>query len=338
MKLVYIDNELKEAWEHLVQQSPYSGFMQSFFWSEFKRNTNWSTFKIGLIDNEQLVGGASILKYDFSENKNFLYIPEGPVLDYSSPKAELYFHAIMSEIDKIADFEGAQNTSHMRINPRLKDLPNFFEKFTKAPVDMEPRLTVMVDLSATKEAMLARMKPKGRYNIKIAEKAGVTVRQASSDDDLKSFLKLYNETCERNDLEGQNIEYFEKLIDVLQSSHQGNIFLAEHQHDILAAALVITYGNRSSYFFGASTSLKKEKMAPYKLHWEAIKYAKSQNSKWYDFWGVSATEDKDHSWAGISQFKRKFGVEEFSFIGCYDFIYDHKLYQEFLNESGEIPK
>lgn len=332
MKFVYIDESLKKEWEHLVVQTNISGFMQTFFWADFKRLTGWQTFKIGLLDKGKFLGGAIIYKFNF-QTSSMIYIPEGPTFDYDHPKTAKYFQFLIKEIKKIAFLEPI--ASHLRIEPRLTKLPNFFQSFRKAFHDMEPKQTLMIDLTQSEDQIIASMKPKGRYNIKVAQKNGITVECGLSDLLLKQFLLLYHQTKTRNSFKGKEDWFFATLLNLLKKEQAGKFYLASLNGKPLAAALVLFFGKRATYFFGGSANCNKEKMAPYLLHWEIIKEAKIKECKWYDLWGISPQEETTDSWSGFTQFKLQFGGIRFDFIGSYDLIYDQKLYQNFLLQSGE---
>lgn len=333
MNLVYIDQPLQKQWQSLVKNAPYSGFMQSFFWADFKAKTGWQTYKIGISENNKLIGGAIVYKFQFSKNKNFLYIPQGPILPYDQEK---YFHTLISEIDKVADLKGENLTTHLRIEPRLNTVPEFFNKFTKAPYNMEPRNTLMIDLHKSEQEILSQMKPKGRYNIKIAQKNNIEITQRSDQKAIEDFLYLYHQTVKRDKFEAKNDQYFQVLIPHLFQTQTGALFFAEYKNEPLATALIIFHGAKVTYFFGASGSEHREKMAPYLLHFKIIREAKKHDYKWYDFLGIAPKNDPEHGWKGLSAFKQKFGGEIFDFIGAYDFVYNQKLYAQFLKESGEL--
>lgn len=322
MQLKYIDNSLREKWEKLVSNTPESGFMQTFLWADFRRQTGWKTFKIGLFEKEKLIGGAIIMKF-FFENSSFLYIPEGPVFDYENPNTEQNFKLLIKEINKLVTETQDFKTTHLRIEPRLSKLPLYFKNFQKAPTDMEPKQTLMIDLVQSEDQILASMKPKGRYNIKIAQKCGIKVTSGLDESYLNVFLSLYNQTKQRNNFEGKKDWYFTVLYRLLiNNPKRGKFYLASLNNKPLACALVMFFGQRASYFFGGSAATDKEKMASYLLHWQIIKDAKSQGFKWYDLWGISQNEKLQDSWSGFTRFKRQFGGERFDFIGCYDLVYE----------------
>src|SRR5437764_601769 len=115
MQFDYIDEALRKEWKDLVKSNPASGYMQSFFWTEFQNMLGWTSYKIGIFDDKKLVGGAIVSKFPFSKNTNILFIPEGPVLPYHLSECEELFHALMAEVDKVADLKGNVLTSHLRI-------------------------------------------------------------------------------------------------------------------------------------------------------------------------------------------------------------------------------
>ena len=330
MQLRYIDASLQNAWEELVKNNPVSGYMQSFFWAEFKRMLGWETYKIGIFEKDKLIGGAIVSKYSHYKNFNFISISEGPVLPYEEKLAEQMFHLLISEIDKIANLTTGKLSSHLSIEPKLQTLPKYFFRFKKAKLDQQPLKTLMIDLTLSEEEILKQMKQKGRYNIKIAQKHNVKIIKTNLDEGLEDFLALYKQFTKRIKFEAKDPSYFQSLAYILSENETANFYFAKLGKENLATALVIYYGDTASFLFGASNNKEKNAMAPYLLHWEIIKQAKQNGFKWYDFYSLSPDEsDLSHPWHGFSIFKRKFGGKEVNYIGAYDFIYNKKLYKEY---------
>lgn len=337
MHFGYIDDSRQAEWEKLVIQNPANGFMQSFFWTRFTNLLGWPTYKVGVFDNKDLIGGAIITKFATDNGHNYLYIPEGPVLPYSSSQADKIFDGFIAEIDKIADLTGGSLTSHIRIDPKLTALPIFFKRFQKAPTNPEPLRTLLMDLSLSHEELLTQMKPKGRYNIKVAQRYGLTVTSTDLASGLSDFLKFYHQTVDRRQFEGKDEGYFTHLVDAINNPADAKMFFVKDGQSILAVALVIFYGKLVTFLFGASSDGHREKMAPYLLHWEIICQAKAMGFSAYDFYGIVPDEnDVEHAWQGFTAFKKKFGGKEITYIGAYDFVYNQNLYEEYLKESGEI--
>lgn len=334
MILKYLGKEYQKEWENLTKNNPDTGFMQSFYWAEFKNLIGWETYKIGVFDKGKLLGGAIIGKYSHYKYYNFLYIPEGPVIPYEAPAGEKMFQLLISEIDKIADFDGNKRTSHLSIEPKIGKVPKYFSRFIKAATDRQPLKTLLLDLSPTEEEILTQMKPKGRYNIKIATKHGVEIFSENPDDGLKSFLPLYKSFVKLKNFEGKNDDYFQALAYILSKYNWGRFYFARYRNKIIASALIVYYGDTATFLFGASTDEYKKTMASYLLHYKIIRQSKKNGYRWYDWYGISPDEgDINHPWYGFTKFKKKFGGIETNYIGGYDFVYDDKLYRRYLKEK-----
>ena len=111
------------------------------------------------------------------------------------------------------------------------------------------------------------------------------------------------------------------------------IFVAKVNKQVLSAVVIVYFGNRATYFYGASSNEMREYMAPNMLHWHVIKDAKKQGYKEYDFWGIARDEkDENHEWHGLTQFKKKFGGQQLNLIGAYDYVIQKDLYDNFIKK------
>jgi len=166
--------------------------------------------------------------------------------------------------------------------------------------------TAIIDLNKTDEEILAMMKPKWRYNIKLAKKKGVTVTKVKkTNENIKAYYDLSQETTKRDNFAWHKEEYYQTFLNTLQNSE---LFLASIDWEVIAGGIFVFEKNVSYYYYGASTSKKQFRnlMAPYLLQWEAIQCAKSLDSKIYDFLWVSwEWEYFDESLSGVTDFKKK---------------------------------
>jgi lipid II:glycine glycyltransferase (peptidoglycan interpeptide bridge formation enzyme) len=224
-------------------------------------------------------------------------------------------------------------------------------KTVKAPHDMQPRETFVVDISKNEEVLLAEMKPKVRYNVRLAEKRGVRVFASDDEKYRKAFVNLVTGTADRKGIVPHPRAYYEKMLEILLDDTAA-LFVAEHEGDILGANLMIFHGDTATYLHGGSGYVKREYMAPFLLQWEAIREATRRGCTRYDFGGVKTgykmqdagcrmresegTErkggGKNHAslimhhvsgdWAGITRFKTGFSplTEPTVFPGCYDIV------------------
>jgi lipid II:glycine glycyltransferase (peptidoglycan interpeptide bridge formation enzyme) len=194
---------------------------------------------------------------------------------------------------------------------------------------VQPADTVIVDLTRNEDDLLAAMKQKTRYNVRLAEKKGVTVRTANYDnahafrEDCETFWRLLDETAERDKFHAHDKGYYEKMLDVLSPRKHGGLtvglMFAEYEGEPIAAVLLASFGDTVTYLHGASSSVHRNVMAPYLLHWRAMQEAKNRGFTKYDFWGVAPEHASDnHPWVGITRFKTGFGGARVSYIGAWE--------------------
>jgi lipid II:glycine glycyltransferase (peptidoglycan interpeptide bridge formation enzyme) len=182
------------------------------------------------------------------------------------------------------------------------------------------------------------MKPKGRYNIRVARRHGVTVVEDTSARGLADFVRLYRQTARRHRIEAKPAAYFRTLFTLLSARQQLSIYFAEHEGKRLAAALIVYFGRRATYFFGGSLVVRRHVMSPYLLHFEIMRGAKARGYEWYDLWGIAPPGEPEHAWRDITLFKKKFGGVEISMVPTLDYVYDRDAYEAYGASVSEIPE
>lgn len=188
-----------------------------------------------------------------------------------------------------------------------------------------PKATSVLNITRSEEEILSVMKPKTRYNIRLAEKKGVTVKIINDPDMLYNLLVSTSE--KGTGFFPHEKEYYQKMMSGLGTMDLVTIFVAEHEGEPLSAILVTFYGKVATYLHGGQSDNKKNLMAPYLCQWAAIMEAKSRNCEIYDFWGVAESDDPNDSWSGITRFKEGFGGKKVVFPGTYDIIINPYKYQ-----------
>ena len=325
-----------DQWDRFVEASPATGFMQSSWWADFRTLAGFEHFAVVLRARNVIVGGALVLRFR-SDSGSFYYVPEGPALPSDESIAEEVFAALLESIDESRRADSA-TVSHLRVEPRWCSLPGFVRSFRRVPAFadpyMEPRDTLCVDLRKPETEILEQMKPKGRYNIQVARRHAVTVVEDASAQGLEDFLAIYDSMVERQGLNAKPRDYFETLLAVLGARQKGSLFFAEHGGQRLAAALVIYFGKRATYFFGASLDHDRRVMAPYLLHFEIMRRAKAMGCEWYDFWGIAPSGAERHPWKNITDFKRKFGGREVNLVPTLDYVFDDAAYERYVAAQG----
>ena len=319
-----IGPEWDAAWDALAGQRPESGFMQSSAWAAFKRAEGYEIVRYGLFDGRALHGGASLLLYPAHGGEGFLLCPEGPVLPWDDPaRAREGLRLLLTAAQTLAEQRGGLG---LRIEPHLPPpRPSLLRNWTRAPVDLTPIHTLMLDLTLSDAALRAQMRPKGRYNLGLSARHGVRIIQSDRMSDLSRFYVLFAETARRNDFFAEPYGFFLNLGAALFPAGQARLFLAEWQAETVAAILVVFFGRRATYLYGGSSPHHRHVMPNYALQWAALQAARARGCVEYDLYGYDPFGLPDHLYAGISRFKCQFGGSRRDSIGAYDHIFYDRL-------------
>jgi lipid II:glycine glycyltransferase (peptidoglycan interpeptide bridge formation enzyme) len=325
------------------------GFLQSWGWSQFQEALGRGVYRV------RLSGGAAgemnettlqmlVVRHGLPLGLSYLYVPRGPVLGGEGDDRAMRERA-NAALTAIAEAARRAKATFARVDWPMERGAQWLTAHDLkamglvAAGHMQPADTVIVDLTQDEEGLLAAMKPKTRYNIRVAERHGVTVTEAEYGNahllrrDLEVLWGLLAETADRDRFSLHERGYYERMIDVLgpRSTESGALHVrlafAMHEGQAIAAGLFAEYGDTVTYLHGASLSDKRAVMAPFKLHWEVIRQAKARGFRHYDFWGVAPEDaDEDHPWHGITRFKTGFGGERVSYLGAWDLPQSRMLY------------
>jgi len=270
--------------------------------------------------------GVTVIKTVFG--KTYLHLNRGPVFRENKINQES-FSFFVEELKK---YGIEKNAIYIRFDWPfredfdLKALCSDKIALKDAHFSNQPVRTLMIDLTKTEQEILNEMKPKGRYNIKIAQKKGAVVLKSIDQKDVGTFYAMIKETATRDGFSVQPQEFYEKMFASLKEENRVKLYMAESEGKIIAANIVTYYGDTSTYYYGSSSNEYRNLMAPYLLQYEAIMDAKKLGYKYYDFLGISADEKTKDSWAGITDFKRKFGGFDFVYHKPSEIILSHLWY------------
>ncbi|HLE28168.1 MAG TPA: peptidoglycan bridge formation glycyltransferase FemA/FemB family protein [Anaerolineales bacterium] len=324
---------MSAAWDDFVRAHPHGHILQTSAWGQLKASFGWQAETIRAGDQ-----GALVLFRPFPLGWTLAYVPRGPLVDWQDPSALG---------DLIAALDGACRARRalcLKWEPDLPDSPACADLlasvgFGPSPQTVQPRRTIVVDLSAGEADILARMKQKTRYNIGLAAKKEVAARPAQSPADLETFIALMRVTSARDNFGVHSPDYYRQAYSLFRPPGQCELFLAEYHGEALAGVMAFVLGKRAWYFYGASSDRERNRMAPYLAQWEAMRWAKAQGALAYDLWGVpDADEDvleaefetrHDGLW-GVYRFKRGWGGKLVRTVGAWDKIYNPGLYQAYL--------
>jgi len=304
-------------------------FFSSSYWINAQRYFGHEVVKISVEGGLDIV----VYRYPLVAGLYYYYIPRGPLFINNQFDPKKMIEKILKEIkkDKKAVF--------LRIEPLVYNTTLNYKgliKCTKnSPLSSQvsPYNTLVIDLLLSEEEILKKMKPKGRYNIKIAKKHKVNIYKSLKIDDINIFWDLHKELEGRSNYRGYSKEHYINLFRALVKEKRGALFIGEYESTPICA-IIIAYSDKTAiYLHGASSRNFKKVMAPYLAQWVAMVDAKINGYIFYDFWGIAPTKcHDDHPWKQITDFKLRFGGEIISYLGAFDFPLNNKFFLlKFIN-------
>lgn len=324
---------LGREWEALVRASPASGVMQSLHWAAFRRREGFRVLFLTLRDGERLIGG--MIGYAAGEQRaGLLVAPEGPVLPWADEElARAGLRALLAEAERRAPEYGALA---IRIEPHLAPpRPGLLRACRRAPLDLLPSETLYLDLARPDDEILAQMRPKGRYNIRLARRHGVAVSEATRPDAVYRFYRVLTEAGTRDDFFVEPLPFFAALAEELCPAGIARFLFAEYAGETVGALLLVTYGDRATYLYGGIGNRQRHCMVGYALQWAAMRRGRELGCRVYDFYGYEPYGAPDHLYAGFSRFKRQFGGRPARFIGAHDYVFLDRLADAVVQAARE---
>ena len=319
-----LDESWDERWDHFAGWEVASGFMQSSIWAKFKRLEGAGSTRLGLFENGELSGGGTLFWSEGTQHPGYVLCPEGPVLPWEDhAKSREGLRSLLSAVEAI---EPKSQILGLRIEPHIPPpRPSIIRNWVRAPVDLTPVDSLFLDLRLTNEELLAGMHPKGRYNLKLAQKHGVQVRVSNDLADLRTFYELFDTTAQRGEFFAEPYSFFLNLGATHFPENHASLLIAEWEGAPLASILTVAFGRRTTYLYGGSTRTHREKMPNYLLHWTAVQIARERGCLEYDLYGYDPFDHPNHPYAGFTRFKTQLGGYRFSSIGAHDHLFYDRL-------------
>ena len=352
--------------EHLawLRTQPSASFLQTPAWGEVK--TDWRHESVGWFEGETQVGSALVLYRDLPKvRRSLAYVPEGPCIDWSSPRLVEYLRGLRDHVRAKGAFAlrlGPPVPTHRwhasTIKAAISDpgttrydeaTPDVTEPVGTAVVETlrrlgfrhlspddgfaagQPEYVFQVPLAGRSEAdLLAGMNQLWRRNIKKTDKNGVTVRVGDASD-IGTFHRVYLETADRDRFTPRGVEYFERMYRVMSAEDPDRIrvYLAEHEGDVVAATIWIRVGEHAWYSYGASTAAKRELQGSTAIQWRMMRDALAAGARVYDLRGITNTVAEDNAQIGLIRFKVGTGGEAVRLAGEWDLPLNRVLYTAF---------
>jgi lipid II:glycine glycyltransferase (peptidoglycan interpeptide bridge formation enzyme) len=350
---------MTHPWNQLIAQLPNPHFLQTYEWGQVKAAYGWQPlylvwdeagFSVSLqssnLQHSTIKAAALVLKKTvptggLAARLSILYTPKGPLLDWKDASLR------MRVLDDLQRFARQQGAIFLKLDPDVvlgTGVPGTETEITEpggeavrgelsrrgwrfSSDQIQFRNTVIVEVgTSTEEEILARMKQKTRYNVRLAAKKGVSVRPGNQDD-WPMLYKMYAETSVRDGFVIRDEAYYRKVWGVFQSpvanskpqAPLAQPLIAEVDGEPVAAIVVFAFAGRAYYVYGMSREAHREKMPTYLLQWEAMRWAKAHGCATYDLWGAPEVFDESDSMWGVFRFKDGLGGQVVRTLGAWDY-------------------
>lgn len=312
-------------WNSTLAALPGAHVLQTWQWGEIKARHGWSPMRFAFRETDSVAGAAQILRRLLPRTPfGVLYVPKGPALASDDPN---FLSIVLNEIERIAR---EQRAIFVKIDPDIRsNSPSASvlasRRWRVSEEQIQFHNTVTLDLSRSEADILAGMKPKWRYNIKLAEKKGVRIDEGKLQD-LRLFYEMYAETSARDGFLIRPFPYYQDVWSTMLNANLAQVLLARVGDETVAGLILFLFGTRAWYFYGASRNTHRELMPNHLLQWEAMRQAKVRGCTEYDFWGAPDVLDESAPMFGVYKFKMGFGGEFVERVPAYDFVVNPVLY------------
>ena len=351
------------AWDRAVLAMPEPHILQSWAWGETKAQTGWRATRLSW-DEPALIpeapvrftawAAAAVLvrRLNRALPLAIAYVPKGPLLDWSDEELRL---RVLRDLEREAR---RSRFIFVKIDPDLHAgspegaaVVELLRRrgWVLSDEQIQYRNTMITDLTPDEGALLAAMKPKWRYNIRLAERSGVVVRDGGASD-LPAFYAMYAETGRRDGFLVRPFDYYKTIWERFLAGSLAHVLLAEVDRPLagqqaedrpaldqpIAGLILFRFGPTAWYFYGASTGLHRDLMPNHALQWAAMRWAKAHGCTRYDWWGApDVLQESDPMW-GVYRFKQGFGGEFTPHIGAWDYPVNEGLYWAYTRAMPKV--
>jgi lipid II:glycine glycyltransferase (peptidoglycan interpeptide bridge formation enzyme) len=317
----------RAAWNQVLLGLPQPHVLQSWEWGEFKTRHGWYATRWMLRDARGKPRGAALVLRRRLPHMPFglLYVPKGPIIGRDDVEA---WDAVLAHLERLGR---SQRAIFVKIDPDVEiaqaSVTQSLQRRNWRPSveQIQFRNTMTLDLTQDDENLLAAMKSKWRYNIRLAQRKGVIVRLGTVDD-LPLLYDMYRETSIRDGFVIRPFDYYKDAWGSFIDAGLACPLIAMVDDDAVAMVILFRYGDRAWYMYGASRNQHRNKMPSNLLQWEAMRWAKSEDCRIYDLWGAPDEPDESDPMWGVYRFKQGFGAQLVSHIGAYDYASSAMLY------------
>jgi len=318
----------RQQWNDFVANSECCNITQSYEWGELAHHLDAEAMFAGVLDDEGKLCAAMLVLISTAPiiRRTYFYAPRGPVIDEpDSPAMTVLLNFVKAEARNRGAFM-------LKVEPSVADDDARWlvalqkHGFQPTPYASHVRHEWVLDLRPDEKTLLAGMKEKWRYNIRLAGRKGVTVRRGQGQADLDTCYRIYQTTSERDQFFIHDKGHYEDVMRLFSEGDRAALFLAEYEGEAIAGIIVLTFGRWSWYMYGASSNEQRNLMPNHLLQWNGMQWAKAHGCWYYNFRGIPDVLEEGQELWGVYVFKRGFGGYAICSLETHDLAYQPLVY------------
>ena len=320
-----------DEWNHFVEASHTGNITQTFEWGDVARSVGSEVIRLGVRDGADLVGVLQALVTPAPLlRRPYLYVPRGPVID--NPRHD----ALQALFDRAQAEARAFRAFMLKVEPNVPTEDTDWLSiladmgFRRNPFATHPRRSWVLDISPPEQEILAGMKEKWRYNIRLATRKGVTVRESTSPSDVTIFYALYQETAARDGFFIHPESHYQQILRFYGKRDAAVLLLAEYEGSAIAGLIAVRCGPVTTYMFGASSNQHRNRMPNHLLQWTAIQWARHHGCSVYDFRAIAERLAPDEDLYSLYTYKQGFGGHSSLVIPTHDLPISLPMYWAYM--------
>lgn len=314
------------SWNDFVASVPLAHFQQSWEWGDLAPDLGGHAVRLAATRDDRMVGAMQVFVNSLSlTDRTLLYVPRGPALSHPS------IEVAGPLLDAARALGEEERAIGIRVEPNVPACDAAWKRDLRAlglvPMapPAQPRSSWMLDISGDEDRLLAAMKSKTRYNIRLAARKGVEVSEAGPEA-IPEFYRLFQETAERDDFFIHSQDVYRRMFTLFWDAGRFALLFARHESRLIAAITLLRFGDTCWYLQGASSNADRNLMPTYLLQWEGIRWAKGRGCREYDFRAVPDLLREDQDMYGVYRFKEGFGGRQLTTLPTYGAAYHPLLF------------
>jgi lipid II:glycine glycyltransferase (peptidoglycan interpeptide bridge formation enzyme) len=327
----------QDKWNNfLISQEPRGHLLQAYEWGDLKRIIGGRYYPLGALEDGRLIGTMMLHENDVPiplpglNHLKYLYCSRGPAVESPDSPA---LPVLIEHAHKLAR---KTHAVLLRVEPNIADdtpdMDRWIAVYRKLGFRTYPHAVHMprswvLDIRPDLKDLFAQFKTTWRQNIRVAERKGVTIREARTDADIQAYYDIYKETSERDDFFIHTLDYHKAILNTFGAKGRAVLYIAEHEGDILAARVLICMGKWCWDMYGASSNNKRNLKATYLLQYRCFQWAKEHNCEYFDFRTIPTILEPGQDMWGVYEFKRGFGGFSRLNMPTQDYVYRPLIYK-----------